>query len=142
MAHRDTHPEPGIVDKIMADKATTWAEDVRQAAPTDAQSVLEALLAEYGVGAAVRALDNQGFLGEAMRYLLNPLYEEALRRRRTVQPSWPRASTGEDEPPLTDEEFEALADQLADEVALATRREGAPATDLPLTREEIYGDHP
>jgi hypothetical protein len=43
--------------------------------------VLEALVAEYGVDAAVQALDNQGFKGSAYTYLLKPLHAEACRRR-------------------------------------------------------------
>src|SRR6478672_6477001 len=117
MAHRDENAEPPLVDKIIADKAATWAKEVLHGAPADAQHVLEALLAEYGVEAAIRALDNQGFQGEAMRYLLNPLYVEAARRRKLAQPSWTAGASGETQAPLTDEEFEALADQLADEVA-------------------------
>ena len=43
---------------------------------------------------------------------------------------------------LSNEEFEALADQLAEGGAAACTKHAAPATDLPITREEIYGDHP
>jgi hypothetical protein len=44
--------------------------------------VLEALVAEYGIDASVVALNNHGFRGDAYRYLLGPLYDEAVRRRR------------------------------------------------------------
>jgi len=142
MAHRATNPEPVILGKIIADKGTRWGEETRKVAQTDAQRVLEALVAEYGVEAAVRALDNQGFKGDAMRYLLNPLYEEAIRRRSMVQLSSSVASSGDAETPLTDEEFEMTADQLADEGAAICRRQGAPATSLPITRDEMYLDHP
>jgi len=142
MAHRTDNPEPGIVNKLLAEKATTWASDVLQAAPTDSQHVLEALLAEFGVEAAIRALDNQGFFGEAMRPLLNSLYIEAVRRRKLVQPNWSAGASGQTKAPLTDEDFEALADQLADEVAAAHKRRGEPALNIPITREEIYQDHP
>ena len=64
-----------------------------------------------------------------------------MRRRRIVQPTW---FDVEDDPerPLTNEEFEALADELADEVEAAHGKDPRPARDLPITREEIYLDHP
>ena len=47
------------------------------------------MVAELGVEGAVRALDNQGFKGEAYKYLLTPLYDEAIRRRKLTQQSSP-----------------------------------------------------
>ena len=47
-------------------------------ATTEESSVAQS---EYGVDAAAQALHNQGFKVEAYKYLLNPLYEEATRRR-------------------------------------------------------------
>ena len=44
-------------------------------------------------------------------------------------------------PPLSDAEFEALADQLADEWE-ADGGAGIVLPDEALTREGIYGDHP
>ncbi len=141
MAHRDTHPEPGIVDKVLADKQAEWSEEKRARAGTDAQHILETLVAFSGVEGTVNALIGQGFDGDAMRYLLKPLYQEAVRRRRIVQPTW---FDVDDDPerPLTNEEFETLADQLAEEGTAACRRAGSQAKNIPLTREEIYQDHP
>lgn len=81
VGHRKTHPQPIIIDAVIERKSAEWNESTRAVARTDAQRVLEALVAEYGVDEAVRALNNQGFTGEACRYLLNPIYEEALARR-------------------------------------------------------------
>lgn len=142
MAHRAANPEPVIVSKVIADKGAGWGAETQKVAQTDAQRVLEALVAEYGVEAAVRALDKQGFRGDAMRYLLKPLYEEAARRRRSAQPSSPTVPGGEDEAPLTDEEFEAILDQLDAESDAIHKRQGEPTLNLPITREEIYRDHP
>jgi len=140
MADRASNPEPGIVDKVLADKQAEWSEETRKRAQTDAQHVLEALVTFCGVEGTVRALIGQGFDGDAMRYLLKPLYQEAVRRRRIVQPTW---FDVEDDPerPLTDEEFEALADQLVEEGTAACERAGSSGKDLPITREEIYQDH-
>ncbi len=45
------------------------------------------------------------------------------------------------QPPLSDEEFEALADELADGVA-ADRGPGAqPLSDYAVSREGLYEDH-
>jgi antitoxin ParD1/3/4 len=44
-------------------------------------------------------------------------------------------------PPLSDEEFEALADQLADEVAAARGANAEPLSDYAVSREGLYEDH-
>jgi antitoxin ParD1/3/4 len=43
---------------------------------------------------------------------------------------------------LTDEEFEELADRLADEAAILLGPNVPKLPDEALTREGIYGDHP
>jgi antitoxin ParD1/3/4 len=43
---------------------------------------------------------------------------------------------------LTDEEFEALADEFADEFEAILGPNAPPLPDEALTREGIYGDHP
>ncbi|MFL5341608.1 MAG: hypothetical protein ACJ8F7_15805, partial [Gemmataceae bacterium] len=48
----------------------------------------------------------------------------------------------ESQPPLTDEEFEALADQLADEMAADRGPDAVPLSDYAVSREGIYEDHP
>jgi hypothetical protein len=90
MAHRAKHPEPLIIPEVIANKGACWNEETQRVARSDAQRILESMVAEFGVEAAVSALNNQGFKGDAMRYLLNPLYEEAVRRRGMVQWSSPR----------------------------------------------------
>jgi len=81
MTHRDNNRESLIVPSIIAQKGPAWGDETRKVAQTDAQRVLEAMVAEFGVDGAVRALDNQGFKGSAYRYLLTPLFDEAHRRR-------------------------------------------------------------
>jgi hypothetical protein len=81
MTHRDRNPEPLILPAVLENKGTDWGESTRQLALTDAQRVLEAMIAVFGVEGAVRALDHQGFKGDAYRYLLKPVYEEAVSRR-------------------------------------------------------------
>ncbi len=43
---------------------------------------------------------------------------------------------------LTDEEFERLADQLADEVGEALGPDAPLLSDYAVSREGIYGEHP
>lgn len=81
MTHRAHNRHSLIVSTVVERKAENWSEETRKVANTDAQRVLEALIAEYGVENAMRALDNQGFKGRAYGYLLQPLYIEALQRR-------------------------------------------------------------
>lgn len=85
MTHRRENREPLIVPTVIAQKGDVWGEETCKVALTDAQRVLEALLAEYGVENAVQALDNQGLKGSSYRYLLKPLHAEAIRRRRACQ---------------------------------------------------------
>lgn len=85
--HRDRNREPVILRAVCDAKAGCWHEETQKLAATDAQRVLEAMIAEYGVDGAINALDNQGFRGDAYRYLLNPLHEEAMRRRSRAMSS-------------------------------------------------------
>ena len=85
MTHRDNNRESLIVPSVVAQKGAAWSDETRKVAQTDAQRVLEAMVAELGVNGAVRALDAQGFKGSAYRYLLNPLFDEAHRRRLRVR---------------------------------------------------------
>jgi len=43
---------------------------------------------------------------------------------------------------LTDAEFEAVADQLANELAACLRSNAPSLLDYAVSREGIYGDHP
>ncbi|MEX0653665.1 MAG: hypothetical protein WD534_18685 [Phycisphaeraceae bacterium] len=81
MAYRAHHRQPGIVSAVIADKADAWNESTAKTAAIDAQAVLEALIAEYGIDATVNALNNQGFRGDSFKYLVKPLHEMAADRR-------------------------------------------------------------
>ncbi len=81
MTHRKTNPLPVIIEAVIQNKADDWNNATATVARTDAQRVLEALIAEYGIDAALQALDNQGFTGKSVRYLLTPLHAEATARR-------------------------------------------------------------
>ncbi|MEN6494468.1 MAG: hypothetical protein ABFD16_09255 [Thermoguttaceae bacterium] len=48
----------------------------------------------------------------------------------------------EEAAPLSDEEFEALADELAAGIAANRGPDAAPLSDYALSREGIYEDHP
>ena len=85
MTHRNNNPEPLIVQTVIEQKAGSWSEETHKVARTDAQRILEALIAECGVENSVHALDNQGLKGSAYLYLLKPLHEEAQRRRHLAQ---------------------------------------------------------
>lgn len=87
MTHRRTNRESLIVPSVIDQKGSAWSDETRKVARTDAQRVLEALLAEYGVENAIRALNNQGLKGSAYGYLLKPLYNEAMRRRERSRAS-------------------------------------------------------
>ena len=78
---RRKHPNQLIIDAVMETKGVRWNAETRKVARTDSLRVLEAMVAEFGVNGAVQALDNQGFAGKAYRYLLDPLHDEAMRRR-------------------------------------------------------------
>lgn len=81
MSHRNSRPLPRIVEAVIAQRGAAWNESTQKVARTDAERILEALVAEAGVEGSVAALERQGFDGMAYRYLLRPLVEEALRRR-------------------------------------------------------------
>lgn len=92
MTHRKGNHEPLILPTVIEKKGEAWGEETRKVARTDAQRILEALIAEYGVENAEQALDKQGMKGSAYRYFLKPLHVEALRRRRVSQSSTTVAS--------------------------------------------------
>jgi hypothetical protein len=77
--HRDVNPETLIIPAVIASKSASWNDETRKVAASDAQRVLEALVAEFGIERAVTALDNQGFRGEAYKYVLKPLHQEDRR---------------------------------------------------------------
>jgi hypothetical protein len=83
--HRRKKPQPPIMDTIGKTKEMAWNEETKKVAQTDAQRILEAMIAEFGIEAAERALDNQGFRGTSYAYLLAPLHEVATQRRGEAQ---------------------------------------------------------
>jgi len=93
MSHRQNNPEQLILPKVIETKGTDWNDATQKVAQSDAQRVLEAMLAEFGLEEAIRALDNQGFQGASYGYLLKPLHEEAVRRRQRAQAPYSRKST-------------------------------------------------
>jgi hypothetical protein len=72
-----------LIDAVVSDPERRWDQSTRtpSTATTDANCVLEALLAEVGVDAEVAAVRNQGFNGD-LRYVIDPLYREAIKRRK------------------------------------------------------------
>lgn len=85
MTHRKTNPLPVIIEAVIERKSGDWNDATATVARTDAQRVLEAMVAEYGIDAAIQALDRQGFTGKSIRYLLTPLHTEAVERRAKAQ---------------------------------------------------------
>lgn len=85
MGLRRTHRRPVLVEAVIESKGDTWSQSTRDTARTDAQRILEALVAEHGIAATMRALENQGFTAEACGYVLKPLHEEAVARRVAVR---------------------------------------------------------
>lgn len=63
------------------DSQGQWAKPSVEVNTTDAQRILESLVAEYGVDATVAAMDRQGFKGQAYKTLIALLHREALARR-------------------------------------------------------------
>lgn len=93
MTHRKDNPEPQIVSAVIAQKSDAWNEETHKVVRTDAQRILEALIAEHGIENAMQALDKQGMKGSAYRYLLKPLHAEALRRRKVSQSAATKIAT-------------------------------------------------
>ena len=92
---RRTNPAPLIVPSVIATKGSDWNEETHKVVESDAQRLLEALLADAGVEGAVAALNRQGFRGESYRYLLVTLHAEALDRRANAR-SRPESAVNED----------------------------------------------
>jgi len=82
VTHRKINPEPQIISTVIEQKGNAWNEETRKVVRTDALRILEALIAEYGVENAVKAIDKQGMKGSAYLYLLKPLHAESVRRRQ------------------------------------------------------------
>jgi len=73
-----------IIDAVPSDPKRPWNNTTRRETfPADANAILEALIAEYGVEATLEALVKQGFSPTGdYRYAAQPLYEEAIARRQ------------------------------------------------------------
>jgi len=71
----------GLIETVINDPKRPWrANATPVAARNDANCVLEALLAEYGLDAAAGALKKQGLKGD-YQYIIEPLHAEAVARR-------------------------------------------------------------
>ncbi len=86
-----------------------------------------------------------------MTITLTPDIESALTEAARLRGTTPEALALEslqatfvppDEAPLSDEEFEALVNELDEAVAEAGGDKIPPLPDHALTRDGIYGDHP
>jgi hypothetical protein len=71
-----------IIDHVAGDPDLPWNDTTRdQTFPTDANAILESLIAEYGVAATLNAVAKQGFKGD-YHYAVERLHAEAVERRR------------------------------------------------------------
>ncbi len=84
MTKRSKRPLPVIIESLIELKGKNWNKSTQEVVRTDAQRILEAMVAEYGVDGAVKALQNQGFAADAYLYLLKPMDKEARKRRTNV----------------------------------------------------------
>jgi hypothetical protein len=73
-----------LIDAVALDPVLPWQDNTRDQFAIDANAVLEALLAEYGVEAAVAAVERQGFRGH-YRHVVERLHAEASARRTRRQ---------------------------------------------------------
>lgn len=75
-----------LIDAVAEDPSRPWSETTRETFIIDANAILEALLLEYGVEAALEAVKKQGFSPSGnYRYAATPLFEKALERRADRQ---------------------------------------------------------
>jgi hypothetical protein len=86
-----------IIKAVATDPTVPWDNSTRKQFVPDANAILEALIAKYGVDKALAALAEQGFNGGKSSYLYaaNQLYREAksrqsrrlAKRRRQISPN-------------------------------------------------------
>lgn len=71
-----------LIEAVLEEKGKSWKKATKTTFVTDANAILEALLLQYGVEAAVEALVNQG-RSETSNYTssIRRLYEKACERR-------------------------------------------------------------
>jgi hypothetical protein len=69
-----------LINAVAEDPNRSWKDNTRDQLAIDANAVLEALLAEHWIDAALVALERQGFWGK-YRHVVEPLYHEAVARR-------------------------------------------------------------
>ena len=81
MTKRSKKPQTVIIEKVIEEKGSAWNESTQEVARTDAQRVLESLVAEHTVDEVEEALNRQGFKGDSYGYLLKPLSKLAKKRR-------------------------------------------------------------
>ena len=76
------HPKR-IID-VIADRPSLSAS-TKKTYRREAENVLEALIAEFGIEHTLIALKNQGYVAKSYKSLLKRLYEEAESRRQHFQ---------------------------------------------------------
>jgi|GEM_PF-5843342 len=69
-----------LIDAVTKDQKRSWKDVTRKTHATDANDVLEALIAECGSEKALEAVRNQCLQGN-YRQIIEILYEEAVARR-------------------------------------------------------------
>lgn len=90
MSYRSKRRFKPVVDEVIAQKLKSkeWkAESTIETARKDAVKVLEAILAEFGESKCLSALEKQGFNSASYEYIVKPLYEESLKRRKKYEDS-------------------------------------------------------
>ena len=73
-----------LIDAAANDSSRTRTDGTKDQFAIDANAILEALLLEYGVEAAVQAVARHGFKGQ-YRQTAQPLYDFAVQRRSARQ---------------------------------------------------------
>ena len=81
MSYRQKHPRKNLLDAVIETQYHKWSDATRKTARSDAYRILEALVSDIGIEGVIDAMDRHGFDGAAYRYLIAPLFEEAVSRR-------------------------------------------------------------
>ena len=81
MSYRQRNPRKNLLDSVVETQGEKWSQATIRTARSDAFRILEALVSDMGVDGVIDAMDRQGFEGTAYRYLIAPLFDEAVSRR-------------------------------------------------------------
>jgi len=85
VSKRDKDRHPLIIETIIKAKGDAWGESTQTTVRSDAQRILESLVAECGVDGTEAIMNKHGFEGAAYRYVIKPLYDEARVRLALTQ---------------------------------------------------------